>query len=182
MPTFKALTTEAENHTALPRFFELHRIRADATDTVSHANVFAHQSGREFLDDAVREFARAGRIRLFTMEIEGVIVAMRFAFICHDCLYFYYSGYDLAWGKYSVMTSVTAHAIEYAIENGLKRANFSTGADQSKLRWRPEEIVMRTFSLHEQTLRARVAHQAVEVGKTMRARWEKRRRTVAVRD
>jgi len=80
------------------------------------------------------------------------------------------------------MTSVTAHAIEYAIENGLKRANFSTGADQSKLRWRPEEIVMRTFSLHEQTLRARVAHQAVEVGKTMRARWEKRRRTVAVRD
>ena len=176
VPTFRALDGEAEIVAVLPRFFELHRNRADATDTVAHADVFAHESGREFLADAVREFARAGRIRLFTMEIEGVIVAMRFAFICHDCLYLYYSGYDLAWGKYSVMTSVTAEAIQYAIGNNLKRVNFSTGADQSKLRWRPEEIVMRRFSVHEQTLRARVAHQAVEVGKTMRAKLEKRRR------
>jgi CelD/BcsL family acetyltransferase involved in cellulose biosynthesis len=175
-PTFKVIEDEREIIASLPRFFELHRNRADATETVQHGDVFARESSRAFIADAVRQFAPAGRMRLFTMEIEGAVVAMRLAYVCNDCLFLYYSGYDVAWGKYSVMTSVTSEAIQYAIASGLKRVNFSTGADQSKLRWRPEEIVTRKFVVQKPTIRARVGHQAVEAGKSMRAKWEKRQK------
>lgn len=179
VPTFRVLESEAEILALLPRFFELHRNRADAVGTVHHNDVFGRESSREFMAAAVRQFAPVQRIRLFTMEIGGVVVAMRFAFICHDCLYLYYSGYDTEWGKYSVMTSVTAEAVQWAIEANLKRVNFSTGADQSKLRWRPDEIVTRGFEVQGQTLRARVAHRAVEKAKLIRADWEKRQRASA---
>ena len=173
-PVFKVLEDEHEIVNLLPRFFELHRSRADATETVRHNDVFGHESGRAFAADVLRLFAQAKRARLFTMEIAGEIVAMRLGFVSHDCLYLYYSGYDVAWGKYSVMTSVTAEAIQYAIAAGLKRVNLSTGADQSKLRWRPEEIVMRAFTFGKSTVRTRFAHQAVEAGRSMRKKWQQR--------
>jgi CelD/BcsL family acetyltransferase involved in cellulose biosynthesis len=172
--TFRVLDDEREIIGLLPRFFELHRSRADATDTVRHNDVFGRQSARTFVADAIRLFGQAKRARLFAMEIGGAIIAMRLAFVCHDCLYMYYSGYDTDWGKYSVMTSVTAEAIQYAIASGLQRVNLSTGADQSKLRWRPEEVVTQTLVFEKQTIRARVAHQAVKTGKSMREKWEQR--------
>jgi hypothetical protein len=73
------------------------------------------------------------------------------------------------------MTSVTAEAIQHAIAAGLKRVNLSTGADQSKLRWRPREVAMRTLVMQRATLRARVVRQAIGIGRSIRAKLEKRK-------
>ena len=174
-PTFSVLTTEAQIMAALPRFFELHRSRADATGTIHHRDVFGRDCDQQFVADIFRQLAGQSRARLFTMELGGEIVAMRLGIVCNDCLYLYYSGYDVAWGKYSVMTSVTSEAIQYAIANGFKRVNLSTGADQAKLRWRPREVATRTLVMQKPTVRARMVHQAIEVGRSVRARLEKRK-------
>jgi CelD/BcsL family acetyltransferase involved in cellulose biosynthesis len=58
-------------------------------------------------------------------------------------LYLYYTGYDPNWRKYSIMTTVVAESIKWAIENRLKAVNLSMGNDVSKTRWGPKEIVFR---------------------------------------
>lgn len=174
-PTFNVLETEKEIIDLLPQFFTLHRSRADATGTIHHRDVFGRDCDRQFMADVIKRLASQARARLFTMEIGGEIVAMRLAIVCNDCLYLYYSGYDVAWAKYSVMTSVTSEAIQYAIAAGYKRVNLSTGADQAKLRWRPREIVTRTVMMQKPTMRARVVHHAIEVGRSVRAKLEQRK-------
>jgi CelD/BcsL family acetyltransferase involved in cellulose biosynthesis len=73
------------------------------------------------------------------------------------------------------MTSVTSEAIQYAIAAGFKRVNLSTGADQSKLRWRPREVLTRSLVMRKPTMRARLVHHAVEVGRSIRAKREKQK-------
>jgi CelD/BcsL family acetyltransferase involved in cellulose biosynthesis len=177
VPNFPVYESADDILDRLPRFFELHRARAAATDTVHHRDVFQRPSEQQFLADLITYLAPEGRIRLFAMEIAGTIVAMRMAIRSGDCLYLYYSGYDLAWAKYSVMTSVTSVAIQHAISTGLKRVNLSTGADQSKLRWRPREVPTRTVAVHRLTLPAKVLARAIDIGKSLRPHIDRMRRT-----
>ena len=66
---------------------------------------------------------------------------MRIGLISGDSVYFYYSGYDTAYSKYSVMTTTVAEGIKHCIESGFKTINLSTGRDVSKERWSPEETL-----------------------------------------
>jgi CelD/BcsL family acetyltransferase involved in cellulose biosynthesis len=65
---------------------------------------------------------------------------MRLGFQMGKTLYLYYSGWDAAYGRYSVMTTLLAETIKDAIARGLTSVNLSTGNDVSKTRWRPQEI------------------------------------------
>ncbi len=40
------------------------------------------------------------------------------------------------------MTTVVSEALQWAIPNGVKIANLSTGTDVSKTRWRPTEMIV----------------------------------------
>lgn len=57
-----------------------------------------------------------------------------------DEIYMYFSGYDLGWSRFSVMTTTLAEAIKWAIDQKLRIFNLSTGNDVSKTRWRPQCI------------------------------------------
>ena len=78
-------------------------------------------------------------------------------------LYLYFSGYDPSWRKYGVMTLLVTETIKWAIEHGLQRVNLSTGNDQSKLRWKPYEIIFRDAVQIAPTARGRCAYLAYEV-------------------
>jgi CelD/BcsL family acetyltransferase involved in cellulose biosynthesis len=125
---------------ALERLLDMHAMRAEADAAVHHPNVFAAPHARAFITDYVRDAARGGGVRIFALKIAGVPVAMRLGFVYGRELYLYYSGYDPAWGRYSVMTTVVAEAIKWAISQGYERVNLSTGLDVSKTRWRPTQI------------------------------------------
>jgi CelD/BcsL family acetyltransferase involved in cellulose biosynthesis len=137
---FNVITTPGELTPALDRLVEMHGRRAALPGTVPHRNCFDTDARRSFIHEIVARFARDGRVCLFQLEIAGQIVATRLAFVAGKQLYFYYSGYDPEWGKYSVMTTVVAEAIKYAIERRMTSVNLSTWPDESKLRWRPEEV------------------------------------------
>lgn len=125
---------------AFQRLLDLHATRSELDGTVPHINVFAAPEARAFITDYVEEAARRGGVRLFALSIAGVTVALRIGFLYRDELYLYYSGYDPAWGRYSVMTTVVAEAIIWAIAQGCGRVNLSTGSDVSKTRWRPASV------------------------------------------
>ena len=136
-------TTTSEVKAALERFIELHATRSQIKETVHHPNVFASPNARAFLFEVCERFAAAGQARIFQLRVNGTVVAVRIGFALGDTLYLYYSGYDPAWGKYSVMTTTVAEALKFAVEHGFRWANLSTGNDVSKTRWAPQEVVYR---------------------------------------
>jgi CelD/BcsL family acetyltransferase involved in cellulose biosynthesis len=147
---------------ALQTFFRLHADRGRATDTVVHGDVFEQQQERAFMAEYVEAVARRGQLRLLQLWISGQVVATRLGFLLGDQLYLYYSGYDVAWGKFSVMTTLLAEAIKWAIAQGLPIVNLSTGSDVSKLRWRPVATQFRAVIQVSHRWRARLAFGAYE--------------------
>ncbi len=135
---FRAVADAADVPAAVNRFMALHANRAQLTGTIDHVDSFAQPVAQRFLHDYAAEMAQQGQIRLFEMVIGGQVIASRMAMLLGDELYLYFSGYDPAWGRYSVMTTVLAEAFKWAIANGISIVNLSMGTDVSKMRWRPQ--------------------------------------------
>jgi CelD/BcsL family acetyltransferase involved in cellulose biosynthesis len=147
---------------ALEVFFRLHAERGRAADTIQHSNVFEQERDRGFLREYVAAAARRDQVRIFQLCVSGEVVATRLGFLLGEELYLYYSGYDPGWGKFSVMTTLVAEAIRWAIESGLALVNLSTGTDVSKLRWRPVAASFRSITQVSPGWSARLAFGAYQ--------------------
>jgi CelD/BcsL family acetyltransferase involved in cellulose biosynthesis len=139
--TFRVICQPAETAAALATFFELHAERSLAANLPPHANVFTRQPARDFLLEYAQRMAERDQLRIFQLVIGGEVVATRVGFVLGNQLYLYYSGYRVAWAQHSVMTTVVAESIKWAIQQGLVGVDLSTGRDLSKLRWKPTETV-----------------------------------------
>lgn len=158
--TFRVVERVENGGSVLHRFFDLHSARANMPTTVQHCDTFATPSSRVFLSDYARRAADRGSLRIFQIEIGGVVVAARMGFVLGDELYLYYSGFEPAWGRYSVMTTVVAETVRWAIDNGIKIVNLSSGKDVSKTRWRPSELVYRNGICLSPGTRGKLAFEA----------------------
>jgi CelD/BcsL family acetyltransferase involved in cellulose biosynthesis len=157
---FRVVERPEDVQAALERFLILHAERSEAAGMINHPNKFATPHNRAFLFDYVRRMAEGGHLRLFELEIGGTVIASRLAFLLESDLYMYFAGYDPSWRKYSVMTVLVSEIIKWAIEHGLQRVNLSTGNDQSKLRWKPDEVIFRDAIQISPTPRGRFVFQA----------------------
>jgi CelD/BcsL family acetyltransferase involved in cellulose biosynthesis len=152
---------------ALDAFFRLHRSRAQISEVVTHADVFQDPRARAFLRDYGDYSARRGELRIFQLVVGGEIVATRIGFLLGSDLYLYYSGYDPAWARYSVMTTLVVEALKWAILNGTQVVNLSTGDDLSKTRWRPHRTTFHDAAQRSGSLLPRaglIAGETVVVG------------------
>lgn len=131
----------------LPDYYRLHGLRADQADTIAHPDYFESPQHRRFIDGLLSQTAAGGALglRLLVLRVGEQAVAMRLAFVTAQTLYLYYSGYEPAWGRFSVMTTLVSEAIQWAQAQGLQQINLSVGRDVSKTRWGPEE---RQFADH----------------------------------
>jgi len=119
--------------------------RAEANFARRHPNLFRTQATRAFLADCALRMAQAGQLCIFELRIGDEVVASRVAFLLGKDLYYYYSGFNPQWGRYSVMTALVAESLKWAIERGCRTANLSVHPEQSKLRWGPAEIVYHEY-------------------------------------
>lgn len=144
---------------AVERFLRLHRSRSEAEDLPFHGNVFGDPAAQAFLREVCGRLAARDSVRVFELHVGGEVVAVRLGFVIGDTLYLYFSGFDPAWARYSVMTTTVAEAIRHAFEHGdLRFVNLSTGTDEAKLRWRPQRALYRgglQYARGERRLRAR---------------------------
>jgi hypothetical protein len=138
---FAVVGDPVEVDAAVDAFLRLHGERATQTDGVIHPNVFKAPASQAFLREVCHRFSGQGRLRIFQIRNQGVVIATRIGFLSGDSLYLYYSGYDRAFAKYSVMTTLVAEAIQFAIGQKLLTVNLSTGRDVSKERWGPRETL-----------------------------------------
>ena len=157
----KVIQNPAELSRGLDRFLELHIMRANFKSTSeAHPNRFASQMSRRFLYDVCLRLGERGAVRLFQLEVGSEVVAMRIGFAVGDSLYLYYSGFDPAWARYSVMTTTVAEAIKYAISQGFKTVNLSPTKDVAKTRWGPRQIDYASAYEVSGRLRSRLARGA----------------------
>ena len=163
--SLEVVTSPAAVEPCLLDFFRLHAARSMLSGTVDHNDVFAAPSSRAFLVDACQEFAADGVLRIFRLHVSGKLVATRIGFLLSDCLYLYYSGFDPDFSRYAVMTTAVAEAIKYAIAQGVKSVNLSTGRDVWKQRWRPDEIVYSEALLFPAHALGRAKYEAVNVAR-----------------
>jgi CelD/BcsL family acetyltransferase involved in cellulose biosynthesis len=138
--SFEVLTKRVDAASALEDLFRLHAARIEASKTVLAEDALDFPGCRAFLVDVCERFAERDALRVFRLRVGGVLVATRVGFVLGDGLYLYYSGFDPAYAKYGVMTTTAAEAIKYAISQGLRSANLSTGLDPWKMRWRPKQV------------------------------------------
>jgi CelD/BcsL family acetyltransferase involved in cellulose biosynthesis len=155
--TFRCLTCANDILPMLPQFFELHRRRAELKGTVRHPDVFARVAHRSFLRGLTGAMADQGLLKLFVLEVDGTVVALRLGFRIGGTLYCYYSGFDPTFAKYSVMTRLFVEMLRWAMGQDLRLINLSTGRDQSKLRWNPEVVRFQTYSQIGGRFRSRLA-------------------------
>ncbi|HEY3519170.1 MAG TPA: GNAT family N-acetyltransferase [Gammaproteobacteria bacterium] len=135
------VTEREEMEGALHDFFRLHAQRASTSGSIRHPNAFATANSRTFLVDLCERLSERGQARVFRLRVGGSVVATRVGFLVGGTLYLYFSGYERAFGKYSVMTTLLAEIIQYAYRDRVASINLSSGNDVSKTRWAPQEWV-----------------------------------------
>jgi len=98
----------------------------------SRVQRFHHRVGQGFL--------RQGWLRLALLHVGGEPVAALYAFAFAGRYWFYASGADPDWGRYSVGTLLLAAAIRRATEEGCSHFEFLRGREKYKYRWGAQDV------------------------------------------
>ena len=88
-----------------------------------------------FTLEVAAELARAGMTRFEEIWLEGECRASLFGFESGDCYYFFLSGFDQAWSKYSLGFTLLWLSIREASWRGLKMYDFLRGDENYKFDW-----------------------------------------------
>ena len=153
---FRVVSSASELPEALSCLFALHARRASYTDGADHADYLRTEAPRGLLRDLAREPDQAPGLRVFQLVIGGRVIASRLGFLLGDELYLHFSGFEPEWGRYSVMTTVVAEVLKWALARGLSCVNLSSGTDVSKTRWSPDVVTTCNGVLVSPALRGRV--------------------------
>lgn len=129
---FRVISDVKEIPAAYGRLLELH-VGRWINRGGSSAVRTAEQKGFTF--DAAAELARAGMTRFEEIWVEGECRASLFGFESGDCYYFFLSGFDQAWSKYSLGFTLLWLSIREASRRGLKMYDFLRGDENYKFDW-----------------------------------------------
>ena len=132
---------EMDLDAAVDRFVYLHRLSSRAKDA------FMTDDMQAFFHAIARALADHGWLRLFFLEVGGVLAASYFCFEYKDELLLYNSGYDpQANPQLSLGWVLMARVIQHAISEDTVRLDFLQGSEDYKYRFGGQDtIVYRTL-------------------------------------
>jgi|GEM_PF-2580740 len=145
---FTSAGTPDEVTQYLPVLFDLHRARAQAPMRVRHQDHFAQPARQAFFRSVCPALAALGRLRIGVLWVDGAPVAAQMWLENRDTLFLYYSGYEPAWGRFSVGLIATLESFRSAmVERGIRHVEFLAGGGQFKERWDPERRLRHNLTL-----------------------------------
>jgi CelD/BcsL family acetyltransferase involved in cellulose biosynthesis len=95
---------------------------------------------RGFHKSVAQRFAAKGWLNLCVLEKDGRMIAGLLSFEYGDTLFYYHSGFDPGWAKYSVGMVLMAKCIENGIGRGIRHFDFMRGRAAYKLKWKVREV------------------------------------------
>lgn len=144
----------------LDTFFRLHEARWDAR---AGQSAIVDQRTRAFHHRFARSALRAGWLRLWFMEVDGVAVAASYGWLLRDRFCYFQAGFEPAWARTSVGFVLLAHTVRSAIEEGATAYDFLLGDDAYKRRFAAEDRAVRTLVL----TRRRSVARALATGESL---------------
>jgi CelD/BcsL family acetyltransferase involved in cellulose biosynthesis len=130
------VATDETLTTAMEELFRLHNARWRRRGV---AGAFAGERMQAFHHDVARKFLQRGWLRLHRLRLDGETRAAFYCFQLGARVYYYLSGFDVAFGKYSIGNVLMAQAIERAITDGATEFDLLRGDETYKFAWKAEE-------------------------------------------
>lgn len=142
----KALKSNPDIRVATPEtvredleiFFQLHEMR---WKTKKQLGAFALGGLKRFHRVSAPAMVDAGLLRLLTLRQDGKPIGSLYCFRAGSGMFFYQSGFDPLEKAKNPGTTLIAHAIGMAIDDGCEVFDFLRGAEPYKLRWGPQDIL-----------------------------------------
>jgi len=172
---FRVISDVNEIPAAFGRLLELHVGRWIERGG-SSAFRTAEQKGFTF--DAAAELAGAGMTRFEEIWLEGECRASLLCFESGDSYYFFLSGFDQAWSKYSLGFTLLWLSIREASRRGLKMYDFLRGDENYKFDWsdNPRMTVTAQVASDSRAAKWHVAREHTkEIARALLPDWAKTR-------
>jgi CelD/BcsL family acetyltransferase involved in cellulose biosynthesis len=129
---FDRALSESARAEALTDLIALHR---DRRDQMGDSNAFETQPLVNFHETFSRSALEANWLRLFVMRLDGRPASALYGLSYNRKFYFYQSGFDAFFRKYSVGLVTMGLAIQAAIEEGLDEYDMLEGGESYKSHW-----------------------------------------------
>jgi CelD/BcsL family acetyltransferase involved in cellulose biosynthesis len=104
-----------------------------------------------FHRDATQLLAERGRLRMYTMKVNGQAVASVYGILHRDTFIYFQSGYDPAWRGKSVGLVLVGETFKDAIEAGLTEYDFLRGTESYKSDWTTKQRRTVAVRIHAST-------------------------------
>ena len=142
VPQFRLLAADEPLGPVLARLSALKRKWLDAR---GHTSAL-FEEGEVALSALVDAMARAGVLRIFVLEIDGLIVAISINFEQHGTLMAFVTSYDPAFERASPGTLLMSDYIMWAFDRGLHTVDFLCGAEAFKQRFGTDAVTLGTLT------------------------------------
>jgi CelD/BcsL family acetyltransferase involved in cellulose biosynthesis len=129
---FKVVQEKKELSNTLSKFFELHKKRWLKKGL---PGMLYNKKRKEFHKEISNDLLEKNILRLYTLSLDGEIVGVLYGFLYSKKFYYYLSGFDPKFYKYSIGTVLTSYAIEKSIEEKAEIFDFLRGDEEYKYRF-----------------------------------------------
>jgi len=144
--SFGFAETKEEMEKRMNDFIQQHQGR---WKTKQRPGAFAKDSFAGFHKKVATRLFEQKKLRLYYLELDEKPVASYYLFYDNDTFYFYLSGFDPDYGKYSVSSVLMARAILDAIDLGLKEFDLMRGEGAYKFKWTDKKRINRSYSIEK---------------------------------
>ena len=112
--------------------FALHAARWHAR---GEEGVLSSAAVQRFHREAAHALHAAGLLRMYVLHLQDRAAAAFYGFSAHGRAFYYLSGFDPAFDRFSPGTLIVGHAIEQAAREGATQFDFLRGREAYKYRW-----------------------------------------------
>ncbi len=146
--------TDEERRECLRIFESLHHKRWDTRNGSDLKNDDAFMAFHEQFSHLALQ---NGWLRLFVLQLNGRPAASIYGFRYRDVFYFYQSGFDPEFSRYSVGLVIMALSIRNAIEEGVCKYDLLHGAERYKFLWTGEKQDLLLLQCYPPTIQGTVS-------------------------
>lgn len=163
--SFRFAETDAERRATLTELVMLHGKR---WHTRGGSTAFGTPALLAFHEDMSQRALECGWLRLAVLRLDGVSAAAFYGFRYKRWFYYYQSGFDPDYAKYSVGTATLALTIKSAIAEGADEYDFLHGDEPYKFLWTQSVRELYRLELFPPDLRGWLYRGAVETDRAVR--------------
>lgn len=117
---------------------------------------FASARYLEFHQEIARRFLEQGWLRLYGLRAGGQVIAVLYCYHYMGKVYYYQSGFDPDWYRYSAGLVLCAYALRRAVEEGAREFDFLRGDHSYKEAWSQSSRTTHALYLAKPTLPSRM--------------------------